>query len=1200
MRTLSKLLLTAAPGAAVWLLSSSALAQLDLAPPLPNVLLLMDTSGSMERTVAGNEPTCSPLGAAPPELERSRWTNLVEALTGPIQGFSCYAQPRTDAAQFTAQYTYGGAQPYDRNYYIRYHRPLSGPDGCTKGPRGGSIVQHRYTDYNQACATAWSQLDTGFLDNAKDLVRFSLMTFDTVTHAGTGSGGPADGMAGMWSYYLGYQSGAGSALGQPPGCATPQTFEVGSRNPLAPDWEGPLVPFHPDPFAPPNELRAIADRIQDALISMRPYGATPLAGMLTDARTYLTQDVSTLNMPATIYDGKELGPKNDPCIVNGVRQQYIILLSDGEPNMDLRDPNPAKDCASAPGPGPEGTGCPFQQPWDIAEDLNLNHRVTTYTIGYALSTPAGIDCDALGENDFLPGGQCENPASSAIRACCTLTRIAVEGGTQRGYFPDNIAELNSALSQIFMEIARPTSRTVPVFASSSTPGGGGANAAGYQFSASFNPQPPPGSSPIWSGNLERKRYVCETVSGQLTAVLKDVEVDEGDSFGDNMQASAPTPRRFFTAFGELDSGTNTIHSTRSIRPTLGITDGLGTYTGTMTGGGAIVDKTGFAAEAAFTPRAFGLDPGAGLLPAACASMNALSAADCAQEAVKWQLGDNVNGAQRAGLLGAIYHSTPVLMGPPRDLITDDSYENFAAANASRPLTLFTATVDGQLHAFRVEPDSQQQNELWSFFPPAVLPRVVATFNQQAQLLDGAPVVRNVILDQTITQAIDASSSWRTVLVASGGVGGSFYYALDVTNPTAPQFLWQLSTDDAGNPLFGDSPPTPAITTVRVTETGNMADTREIAVAILAGGEASLAAGTCARQSPSSPLIPVTSSYQPRAQVRCWGGAPGAVGPGRSLTIVRLDNGRVLRSFRGDLAEAPPGLVAAGRVTQAPFDSPLTGVPVPFPALPGQIADRVYIGDADGTLWRVDLTSADPDDWNANIAWDAYSLAGDNGSIGQPIATPPVVSVDEVGNAVLLFATGEQESLSASPGMSTRLWSITERLGSVAGAPQYQLEDNWYKTFADGERVTGPLSLFNSSLYFATYQPDLGAANTCVSGRGSVWGKHYITGAPALPDSANPGAFIEFEEQPINTVVFGVAVVQTPNCTETTLYNDPVFGAFLEASASSGASYQLVYHTGSVEGGNTISQGEGKLPVSTINLPPPASGLRIDSWASVVD
>ncbi|HSN99014.1 MAG TPA: hypothetical protein VLS89_12035, partial [Candidatus Nanopelagicales bacterium] len=89
MRRDPRILLTVGGAALLALGAAPARAQLDLEPPAPNVLLLLDTSGSMERTVAGALPACDPLGPVLPEAQRSRWTNLVEALTGAVAGFSC-------------------------------------------------------------------------------------------------------------------------------------------------------------------------------------------------------------------------------------------------------------------------------------------------------------------------------------------------------------------------------------------------------------------------------------------------------------------------------------------------------------------------------------------------------------------------------------------------------------------------------------------------------------------------------------------------------------------------------------------------------------------------------------------------------------------------------------------------------------------------------------------------------------------------------------------------------------------------------------------------------------------------------------------------------------------------------------------------------------------------------------------------------
>ena len=155
--------------------------------------------------------------------------------------------------------------------------------------------------------------------------------------------------------------------------------------------------------------------------------------------------------------------------------------------------------------------------------------------------------------------------------------------------------------------------------------------------------------------------------------------------------------------------------------------------------------------------------------------------------------------------------------------------------------LYTATTDGQLHAFKVSAsvtsdtfttDTQHNNELWSFLPPYVLPELLPNYNSQQNLLDG-PVVWADVPSQAVAPSTVPSGQyiyragaqqtnvgWRRVLVGSGGYAptapnGSYYYALDITDPTTPIFLWQLAKDGVGNWMFGNTTPTPAIASVSI-------------------------------------------------------------------------------------------------------------------------------------------------------------------------------------------------------------------------------------------------------------------------------------------------------------------------------------------------------------------------------------------------
>lgn len=1166
--------------AALCLPASPARAELDLEPPAPNVLLLLDTSGSMERTVAGALPTCVPLGPPPPEAQRSRFTNLVEALTGAVAGFSCLAHKRTQA-DFVAEYRVGGIDPYDKGYYLPFHRILSG--GCVKGPGPAGIREHHVSGVAAPCGAAFAALGPGFLDTARDHARFALMTFDTLPDAGTGWAGlpvPASGVKGMWSYFPGFQGGGAHARGSLPGCA-PQDFEVGAKNPAAPPWEGPLVPF-PASDAPIADLRATNDRIQEILLAARPYGATPIAGMLADARDYLLND-------ATTWEGRPLGPRSDPCVLNGSRKQYIVLLSDGEPNLDLRP-----ECEATAGPGPDGDGCPYERPHDIAAALYQGAGVKTFAIGYSLSTQAGVDCEALDAASFAPGGACDDPAG-AIRACCAMARIGIAGGTGRGYFPDDATELAAALGKILEEVARPTSRTLPVITAAT---GAFAGAAAFQLASSLTPGP----GARWTGNLERKRHACEIQNGALTAALQPVDPEAGDDFAANLAAAGPGGRRLFTVI----AGGTPILSGQSIRPRLSADDGLGLASGAPTAGGP-APAADFVAALAAAPRALGLDP-AGALPSSCATLGAATAAGCAERVLRWEIGESVPGldpsATREGRpLGAIYHATPAVAGPPRDLVLDEAYARFALEHEARPTVLYAATTDGQLHAFQVAPgdaadplkvDRRENNELWSFFPPYVLPRLPAAHGVQANLLDGAPVVKSAFFERTRAQAIAAATpagaSYRTVLAAGGGAAGGFYYALDVTDPRSPELLWQLSTDDEGRPLFGNTAPPPAIAALEIAEAGEV---REVGVAILAGGAAPLGAGACARQAAGASLMDPAGGYAPRPAGRCHGGAAAGepVGAARSVTVVRLDNGEVIRTFRGELGEAPPGLAA--RVTVAPFDAPMTGAPVAYPSQPGQIADRIYVGDADGALWRIDVRSPDPSQWSAALAWDAYSLPGDGPEISQPIDTPPIVSLDPMGDPVILISTGDQQAFTASGDLDARLWSLSE----VSEGGAVKLLARWHRRFTGGARVTGPISLFDGAAYFATFTPSAGGAAQCNDGFGSIWALDYLSGAARLPSASDPAALVEREDQAAGTVVFGVTVGQTPACYEQVTIDAPYFGQTTLLQGVTTPRYELVFHTGAA--GPADEEG-AKTRSTTRALPPIEAGAILRSWASVVE
>ena len=146
--------------------------------------------------------------------------------------------------------------------------------------------------------------------------------------------------------------------------------------------------------------------------------------------------------------------------------------------------------------------------------------------------------------------------------------------------------------------------------------------------------------------------------------------------------------------------------------------------------------------------------------------------------------ENGNGnltEERAWKLGDIFHSTPVLITPPVMALNDSSYQAFKTAQAGRTKVLIAGANDGMLHAFR-ESDGV---ELWGFIPPDLLDNLKTMTDTGADhqfFVDSSPIATDIKI----------SGTWKTIVVFGLRRGGAFYYALDITDTTNPQWLWSFT------------------------------------------------------------------------------------------------------------------------------------------------------------------------------------------------------------------------------------------------------------------------------------------------------------------------------------------------------------------------------------------------------------------------
>jgi type IV pilus assembly protein PilY1 len=583
------------------------------------------------------------------------------------------------------------------------------------------------------------------------------------------------------------------------------------------------------------------------------------------------------------------------------------------------------------------------------------------------------------------------------------------------------------------------------------------------------------------------------------------------------------------------------------------------------------------------------------------------------------------------LFGGIYHSVPTAVpGRPSELLRDESYEAFATemADIARPSVLYTSTVDGFVHAFDLAPfpgsddaaaravDSEENNELWAFIPPAVLPKLKLQYpNTHKVLLDGVPIIKDVVATKvgegdaavlTGYERIEADAQagigfWRTLMVQSFGEGviDGGYFALDITEPDRvtdqqPTFRWQLTHDKSDQPLFGLGG-TPLITTVFINDGEGVP--HEIAVAVLPGGNG--APGSGSSSTPATIVMDTKpEDFKTTRDVRAY---PGAL-PARSLTIVRLDNGEILRTFRPNTTGTT---IKSDVLTATDIPSPITGQPKAYPDLTGAVADRIFVGDRDGRLWRVDVSSQDPEDWEMKIFYDAFEDETDVEK-GQPVFLPPVISVDDVGDVTVAFATGNQEL----DNTNNRVISLTERLNDEN---EFYAHVNWIQKLDSSDRVTGPMVLFNRALYFAVSHPPATTGVTCDVGNSKVYGVHYIessdfeeatekeedpdptTGPAPAPDATS----LVIASQP--GLVFGVSLEQEPTCAsaaEVIEGNDSFgYGEVKMSTEIHPGKYYLTFEASGNDTGGSDSR--GVLEVRK-ELDSPKLAVTFQSWAVVYE
>ncbi len=1140
-----------------------AAAQPDVRNIRPNVVLLVDTSGSMERkpdclctTPACLE--CLPVCSAP-TFEENRWSIVAQALTGEFTPFECTSENRIGGI-------YAGE--YDEGYFLP-HVLLPQEIGTYAGSQGGN----------------------GVLDVYLERIKFGLMTFDAI---GTLSDQPplvtqavyttapfpaeALGTKGMYSY-------AGDAPFTFPGAGgTVYMINAGARSATA--TEGGLVTVGGDSTA---AMTATNDSIQATILGdaglgknpLRPFGATPTAALVSDLQFYVQTD------PDFIEKTADPGP-GDPYY--NCRQKSAILITDGFPNGDMRGSPVFCEALGQP-VGP--TGCPYEEiQTTVAAMIAAGELDQFYVIGFAL--------------DGDPG------EVAAIEAL--LDDIASVGDTTEAYFVEDRAELVTALSTILNE-QNPgaTSRTAPVLTGLS-PG-----LVQSEFISGFRASL--GVTDPWDGVLERRRVLC--VGTPPVPVEQNVTDADRFQLVLNSQSIAPNNVEPFgsgngVAFtGGFDRNLWTVlpSNPADVNAHL-VGNGKSKITALGDDGIDVPDDSGLEIR--------NVPVGEFNKSVSPEYFFGLGSVDNAQRDTIVDYLHGVAGSGRENeRLGDIYHSTPAIVPPLVDDVEDESFNNWRLGLAHqlspdpledlsadgwqlnrRPRVIYASTNDGIIHAFLADDYAANTftagnsldefqcadgkaagTELWGFIPPMFLDDLddLLAGGSKQWFADGNIVVRDLYdvrkfaEDDGMGAAIDSAASntnvWRTVMFLSFRNGGNGMIALDVTNPCKPEFLWQFTEGDLGDTygqptaaqvFLEDQDPLP----VSGGAGGPIVFKPRQAhgVVILPGGQGVEDAAASPCTIASGPFLPEgmdeadgITPITPRSDRRCWRGSssmPAATPTGRALYIIDLATGSIIR-----------------KLDENDFPAPLNGGVSVFRGDTGTVGSAAYTVDADGVLWRIDMAPSDPEDWTAEALHDMYY--GEAYDDAEPTYYPPALTVDRSGNVVILLGTGNIDVLDDATAKN-RVVSITENLSFDGSGNISTLEGrlNWEIVLQDGEQMTGPIELFGGQVFFGSFKAaGANPVNACGIGGSRIFGVDFLddptspgTLVPLLVDAmSNPATFLDGTDIPDlqNSLVVGLQVAQQPVCTTlaSVLVTDPFGTPFNLAMPvnTSGREFKLMAH-----------------------------------------
>jgi len=370
-------------------------------------------------------------------------------------------------------------------------------------------------------------------------------------------------------------------------------------------------------------------------------------------------------------------------------------------------------------------------------------------------------------------------------------------------------------------------------------------------------------------------------------------------------------------------------------------------------------------------------------------------------------------------LGDIYHSTPVFVAAPPFGFSENNYSTFYQKYKNRTQMVYVGANDGMLHGIKNikknPSDPADGREHIAIIPKRTpLGKVKKLRSDHDYYVDTTPKAHDVFFNNLASPEI--WQKWRTVLITGLREGGPYYFAVDVTNPDGyaygpefPRILWEWTDSKMGNSWAKP-------------DVGKINDGGTIKyVAFITGGYS-------------------TQSNE-----------------GNSFYIVDIETGATLKSW----------------VNLGANDNKIPSGPTAFDVNSDGVADSIYFGDTKGTLWKVNVTSQNKNDWSC-VPLFTPSVEAQR----KPIFYSPTVVKNNEGKILVFFGTGEELNLLTVT--DNYFWEVWDDNGTgrIIGS-------NWPKILT-GQKVLSSPVIANYVVYFTSWLYTA-SSEYCGAGSGRLYG-----------------------------------------------------------------------------------------------------------------